>query len=187
MNRQVNLTKRVKTPQGLRFCPAVISANGRVKPDWIIVAAKEERHPEGAYYLEWYDGRRRVRLSVGKDAVTAAARRHRQEQVLASKAVGIKLAEERSGNGPLLAITVAIYLDEIKSTKKPKTYAAYSTALAYFLECCPPGPSIQKLIGQTSSGSVRSCSKTEPRTVYNKFESVMSFLKSNEIRGLTAK
>lgn len=189
MNRQVNITKRVKTPQGLRFCPAVISANGRVKPDWVIVAAKEERHPEGAYYLEWYDGRRRVRLSVGKDSATAAARRHRQEQVLASKAAGIELAEERSANGPLLAGTVAIYLDEIKSTKKPKTYAAYSTALAYFLECCTKSriSEIDRTDLLRFSAFLRDEKKLQPRTVYNKFESVMSFLKTNGIRGLAGK
>lgn len=189
MNRQVNLTKRIKTPQGLRFCPSVISANGRVKPDWVIVAGNEERHPEGAYYLEWYEGQRRVRLSVGKDAATAAARRHRQEQVLASKAAGIKLAEEGSANGPLLAATVAIYLDEIKSTKKPKTYAAYSTALSYFLESCTKTrvSEIDRTDLLQFSAFLRDRKKLQPRTVYNKFESVMSFLKANGIRGLAGK
>jgi hypothetical protein len=94
MNRQVNLTKRIRTLNGLRFCPVVISANGRVKPDCILIGDKEERHPEGAYYLEWYEGSKRVRQSVGKDAASAAARRHRQEQILASRAAGIKLAEQ---------------------------------------------------------------------------------------------
>ena len=76
MNRQVNLTKRIRTPKGLRFSPVVISANGRVSPDYVIVGDKEERHPEGAYYLEWYEGSRRVRRSVGKDAAAASVRRH---------------------------------------------------------------------------------------------------------------
>ena len=90
MNRQVNLTKRIRTSNGLRYCPVVISPNGRLKPDYVLIADKEERHAEGAYYLEWYEGSRRLRRSVGKDAATAAARRHRQEQILASKAAGIK-------------------------------------------------------------------------------------------------
>jgi len=30
MNREVNLTKRVQTPNGLRYCPVVLSGNGRV-------------------------------------------------------------------------------------------------------------------------------------------------------------
>jgi hypothetical protein len=37
MNREVNLTKRVQTPHGWRYCTVVLSANGRVKPDLVIV------------------------------------------------------------------------------------------------------------------------------------------------------
>ena len=33
MSASVNLTKRVLTPTGLRYCPIVMSANGRVRPD----------------------------------------------------------------------------------------------------------------------------------------------------------
>jgi integrase/recombinase XerD len=102
----------------------VISDNGRLKPDCVIVEGKSERHPEGAYYLEWYVGSKRVHRSVGKDAVTTAARRHQQEQILASKAAGIKLADEEIGNRTPLGDAAAIYLEEIKKTKKRKTYSA---------------------------------------------------------------
>jgi integrase/recombinase XerD len=188
MNREVNLTKRVRTPYGLRFCPVVIAANGRVKPDYVLVADKEERHPEGAYYLEWYEGSRRVRRSVGKDASTAAARRYRQEQILSSKAAGIKLADEGTVGG-LLGDAVATYLDEIKKTKKPKTYAAYSTALGYFLESCTKNrvTEIDRADLLQFSAFLRDTKKLQPRTVYNKFESIMSFLKTNGIRGLVGK
>jgi len=30
----------------------VTSANGRVKPDAVLLVGKEEKHPEGAYYIE---------------------------------------------------------------------------------------------------------------------------------------
>jgi hypothetical protein len=40
MHREVNLTKRVQTPQGMRYCPVVLSANGRVKPDAVLVNGK---------------------------------------------------------------------------------------------------------------------------------------------------
>jgi hypothetical protein len=43
---------------------------------------KEDRHPEGAYYLEWREGAKRVRLSVGKDAADASARRLRKDSGL---------------------------------------------------------------------------------------------------------
>jgi hypothetical protein len=82
MNREVNLTKRIETAQGWRYCAVVLSANGRVKPDVVLVNKKEERHPEGAYYLEWRDGSKRVRLSVGKDAADAGTRPLRKEAEL---------------------------------------------------------------------------------------------------------
>jgi hypothetical protein len=47
MNLRVNLTKRVRTAEGLRYCPVVESANGRIKPDWVAVDGQEEKHPEG--------------------------------------------------------------------------------------------------------------------------------------------
>ena len=36
MNLEVNLTKRVRTANGLRFCPVVMAGNGRVKPDMVL-------------------------------------------------------------------------------------------------------------------------------------------------------
>ena len=63
------VTKRVKTPQSLRYCPVVLSANGRIKPDVVLVNGKEERHPEGAYYMEWREGKTSPPLG-GKDAAT---------------------------------------------------------------------------------------------------------------------
>ena len=50
------------------FLWLLLAANGRVGADLVIVNGQEERHPEGAYYLEWWEGVKRVRLSVGKDA-----------------------------------------------------------------------------------------------------------------------
>ena len=40
MNRECNVTKRVQTEKGLRYCPVVLSANGRIKPDVVLVNGK---------------------------------------------------------------------------------------------------------------------------------------------------
>jgi len=136
-NREVNLTKRVETPRGTRYCAVVLSANGRVKPDVVLVNGKPERHTEGAYYLEWREGAKRVRLSVGKDAGDASASRQRKEAELNAVNNGVVVVPENGQNGHRsLAASVAEYLEETKLTKKPKTFAAYSTALAYFVESC---------------------------------------------------
>ena len=56
---------QVADTRGMRYCPVVLASNGRVKPDIVLVNGKQERHPEGAYYLEWRETTKRVRLSVG--------------------------------------------------------------------------------------------------------------------------
>ena len=137
-NREVNLTKRVQTPHGWRYCRVLLSGNGRVKPDVVFVNDKEERHPEGAYYLEWREGSKRVRLSVGKDPADASARRLRKEAELNAVNNGVAVLPENGNNGHRsLAAAVTEFLEETKLTKKPKTLAAYTTALNYFQESCP--------------------------------------------------
>ena len=38
-NLECNLTKRVQTTKGWRYCRVVLSTNGRVKPDLVIVGS----------------------------------------------------------------------------------------------------------------------------------------------------
>jgi integrase/recombinase XerD len=189
-NREVNLTKRVQTPHGTRYCRVVLSANGRVKPDLVIVNGKEERHAEGAYYLEWREGAKRVRLSVGKDAADAGARRLRKEAELNAINNGVAVTPENGTNGHRsLAALIAEFLDETKLTKKPKTLAAYRTALNYFTESCPKLylEDLQRGDLLKFSAFLRDEKELHPRTVYNKFENVMSFLKGLGVRGLVGK
>ena len=189
MNREVNLTKRVKTALGPRFCPVVLSANGRVKPDYVLVDGREEKHPEGRYYIEWHEGRKRKRRSVGAEASHASAARHRQAQILTSRAAGLTVVDTTKTDGTLLINAAVAYLDEIKSAKKPKTYAAYKTAIDYFLESCTKHQleQIERRDLLQYSDFLRNQKKLGPRTVYNKFENIMSFLKAQGIRGLVSK
>ncbi len=189
-NREVNLTKRVQTPHGMRYCVVVLSTNGRVKPDVVLVNTKEERHPEGAYYLEWREGAKRVRLSVGKDSADASARRLRKEAELNAVNNGVSVVPENGDNGHhSFAASVAEFLDETKLTKKPKTLAAYTTALNYFTESCPKLyiEDIERRDLLKFCAFLRDEKEQAPRSVYNKFENVMTFLKANGIRGLVGK
>jgi len=189
-NREVNLTKRVQTPHGWRYCRVLLSTNGRVKPDIVVVNGKEERHAEGAYYLEWREGAKRVRLSVGKDPQDAAARRLRKEAELNAVNNDVSVVAENSQNGHR-SLTAAIteYLEETTLTKKPKTLAAYTTALSYFAESCPKLflEDIDRRDLLKFSAFLRDDKDQSPRSCWNKFANVMSFLKTNGIRGLVKK
>jgi integrase/recombinase XerD len=88
-----------------------------------------------------------------------------------------------------LAGAVAAYLEDVKLTHKPRSYAAYKTALDYFCESC------HKLYLEEVDRHdllkfgvfLRDEKDQAPRTVYNKFEHVMTFFKAQNIRGLVGK
>ncbi len=189
MNRECSVSKRVQTPQGLRYCPVVLSANGKIKPDAVLVNGKEERHSEGSYYISWYDGKRLMRLSVGKDASTATARRQQKEAELNAMNNGLEIVPENGDGRRSLAGAVTDFLEETKLTKKPKTLSAYRTALGYFQESCPKLylEDLERRDLLKFSAFLRDDKEQAPRSVYNKFENVMTFLKANGIRGLAGK
>jgi integrase len=175
--------------RGWRYCRIVLSANGRVKPDAVLVNGKTENHPEGAYYLEWYEGAKRVRLSVGKDPQDAAARRLRKEAELNAVNNGVAVVPE-NGHGPRsVAASVADYLEETKLTKKSKTLAAYTTALGYFVESCHKLnlEDIDRKDLLKFHAFLRDDKDQAPRSCWNKFANVMSFLKAQGVRGLVGK
>jgi len=186
-NRKVNLTKRVQIDGGSRYCPVVLAANGRVKPDVVLIDGKPERHAEGAYYLEWRENRKRVRLSVGKDVSEAAAQHRRKEAELNAKNHGVTVVPENGRRS--LSVAITNYLEEVKLSKKPKTHAAYSTALEYFAECCHKlnVEDIDRRDLLKYAAFLRDEKEQAPRSVYNKFENLMTFLKAQGVRGLVGK
>ena len=161
-----------------------------MKPDIVVVHGKEERHPEGAYYLEWREGAKRVRLSVGQDAQDASARRLRKQAELNAVNNGVAVVPENGNNGHRsVAAAIADFLDETKLTKKPKTLAAYTTALNYFTQSCPKLylQDIERKDLLKFCAFLRDDKEQAPRSVYNKFENLMTFLKASGIRGLVNK
>lgn len=195
MNRECNVTKRVLTRNGLRYCAVVLSANGRIKPSWVYVTSDtgkslEELHPEGSYYIEWRENGRRRRLSVGSDAADATAQRLRKEAELNAKNHGVALvAPEATSGSRRLSTAIAEYLEEIKLSKKPKTHAAYDLALRYFQESCPKPhlANVDRKDLLKFAAFLRDEKDQAPRSVYNKFENLMIFLKAQGIRGLVGK
>src|SRR5262249_29893212 len=134
--------------------------------------------PEGTYYISWYRGRKLMRLSVGKDAADATARRMQKEAELADGVTAPLPSTPQSGLRSL-AGAIVDYLDEIRLSKKPKTYGAYSTALTYFQESCHKlyVSDVERKDMLKFAVFLRDEKEQSPRSVYNKFENVMTFLK----------
>src|SRR6266852_1579085 len=188
--RLVNLTKRVMVNGGLRYCSVVEAANGRIRPDVVMVDGKEERHPEGSYYIDYREGEKRERLAVGKNAADAQSARLAKQAELNAVKAGLEILDAPVMIGGQakhsLAAAVAAYLEDVKLSKKPKTYSAYSTALNYFTESCRKQfvEDINRNDMLKFSAFLRDDKDQSARSVYNKFESVMAFLK---LQGMTAR
>jgi integrase/recombinase XerD len=190
---KTNIMVRIRRPKGWRFCKIVTGGGGKIKPEWAIVDGKEERHPEAKYFIDFLqDGKRIRRPAVSAaDAVTMAAQQG-QELIARKQAAraGIVLPEPESANGGRsLREAVDGYLLEIQAHKKKKTHSAYRTALTYFLESCRKQTleEITRTDLLAFKTFLRDKKEQSDRSVSNKFENVMSFLKQNKITGLIGK
>jgi hypothetical protein len=127
---------------------------------------------------------------VGKDPADASARRQRKESELNAVNNGVAVVPENGDSGHRsLTTAVSEYLEETALTKKPKTLAAYTTALNYFTESCPNLflEDIERKDLLKFCAFLRDDKDQAPRSCWNKFANVMSFLKANGIRGLVKK
>ena len=70
---KVNLTKRIRLGETLRYCPVVEDSKGRPRPDVVWVDGRTEAHREGSYYLDWTEaqGGKRMRPPVGQNVQDA--------------------------------------------------------------------------------------------------------------------
>lgn len=192
VSKEVNLTKRIQTDQGQdgwRFCPVVFTARGQVRPDLVLVGGIEERHPEGVYYLEWRENGRRIRRPAGRDATDANNQRLVKEAELHAINNGVTVVPQPGDTRVMLRTAIADYLQETELSKKPKTVSAYTTALQYFAESChaPHVQDVERRDLLKFAAFLRDKKGQSPRSVYNKFESVMTFLKAHKIRDLIGK
>ena len=188
MNKTVAILKRVKIGESLRYCPTVETSNGKIRADVVMIAGNEERHPEGTFYLSFYEGEKQIRVAVGKEVSGALVARDRKRAELEAKNNGVEIVE-KGGNSPSLAYAIEQYLEEVKANKKPKTLAAYRTSLTYFAESCHKVnvADVDRRDMLRFVGYLRNEKDQSTRSAYNKFESVISFLKKNGVRSIVEK
>jgi integrase/recombinase XerD len=183
----------VNTPEGLRYCPSIVAANGRIKPDWVFVDGKEARHPEGAYYIDYTneDGKR-IRTSVGKSASEAQAVRLRKEAELRALAQRLNIVsedDEAEKNKRPIADAIEQFLSEVALTKEEKTHQGYEVALRYFQESCTKRnlEDIERIDLLKFTAFLKKEKKLSPRTVHNKFACLLTFLSTNGLPRLIGK
>ncbi len=187
---QVNITKRIDTPEGRRFCPAILGAGGRVKPDWVLVNDRQERHPEGTYYLDWTEDGNRRRIAVGTDATAAYTCRNRKQSELEAIAQGLEVTDPiEDDSGLRLRPAVEDFLEDIQLSRQRKTWLGYCLSLKYFEECCSKTyvEDIERKDLLRFAVFLRDEKELAPRSVHNKFAEVLTFLQAQGVPKLIGK
>ncbi len=189
---EVNITKRIDTPDGRRFCRVVFTPNGRIKPDWVEVDERLEKHPEGAYYLDWTEDGQRRRMAVGSDATAAYNSLKKKQSELDAIERGLVVTdpveEEGSTRLPLRAAK-ADFLEDIQLSRQRKTWLGYCLSLSYFTECCSKTyvEDIDRKDLLRFVVFLRDEKELAPRTVHNKFAELLTFLTAQGVPKLISK
>ncbi len=134
---RVNILKKVKVGAVWNFYPAVIESNGKLK-DKVRVKGAIQVHPEGQYFIEWWEGSSRRREQILERSEVLE---HARRKSLALEAIraGISVVEGEPEGGDRMTVkaAVAAYLENIKPPQRePKTYVAYKYCLELFVETC---------------------------------------------------
>lgn len=186
----MHITKRIDTPDGNRYCPVVVGPKGRIKPDWAMVNGRQEKHPEGAYYLDWNEEGRRRRVSVGTDAAAAYNSRSRKQMELDAIASGLIVSNPIEDDTRLrIRSAVDDFLEEAQLIRQRKTWRGYCVSLRYFQESCDKCflEEIERKDLLRFAAFLRDTKKLSRRTVHNKFADVLTFLQAQGMPKLIGK
>jgi hypothetical protein len=96
-NKSVSLYRKCKTPDGWKRYRVVMSANGKVKPDAVIVGGVEAIFPTGHYELGSYAGKNRVWTRVkgnASDALAAWKTAQGQANAVAMAEAGVEVVKD---------------------------------------------------------------------------------------------
>jgi integrase/recombinase XerD len=125
--QRVKILKYVKSGEAWRFAN-VVERNGKVVRDHVLISGVDEHHPEGSYYIEWYEiGNRRRRKAVQDFAEVVEAARRKAVEMEAMRAGLIEAPQVVVAATPpeSLAVGRAIdkYLEFIQNHRSRRTFS----------------------------------------------------------------
>jgi integrase/recombinase XerD len=184
---RVNVLKQVKLNSVWRLAP-VLEKNGKIMRDQVKVAGRVERHPEGKYFLEWYQQGRRKRQSVQSfDQVVDLARKKSIEL----NALKNGIIEQLADTHPLpermtIGRAIDAYLEFIKAHRKLRTYLTYRYTLDTLLRDSYKKSFVDQVTRQDIIDFMTHCYQLGlgKRTVYDKLVVVLQLFKRNGKSGL---
>lgn len=150
---RVNIIKMVKIDGKWPFAP-IVERKGKIIRDHVLINGREEHHPEGRYYLEWYEeGKRRrhpipvfeeiipaaraksIELSARKAGLllelpTASASTLRSQR---SPALDVQPAPASGTERLTMAAAIDQYLEYVQKQRSLRTYRTYRPTLNVLL------------------------------------------------------
>ena len=151
---RVNIVKVVKV-DGKWISAPVVERNGRIIRDHVLVKGRDEHHPEGCYYLDWYDnGKKRRQAAPPFEELIVAARAKFIEIRARNAGLLVELPQPVT-RVPKSAITPSVpspipdpnrltvvdavdqFLEFCEKQRSLRTFRTYRPALkTYFLNAC---------------------------------------------------
>lgn len=179
---RVNILKYVKIGKAWRFAK-VLECNGKIVRDHVLISGRDERHPEGKYYLEWYDiDNRRRRKPVPNFADLVDQSRRKAIEVAAMRAGVIEAPKVSSPAAEVrtrVSTAIDSYLDFIRDHRASRTYLAYRYTLdTLFRESCSK-PYVEDISREDILKFTTACYQKGfgGRTVYDKLVVVLQLFK----------
>jgi integrase/recombinase XerD len=180
---RVNVIKMVKVNGRWPFAP-VVERNGKIVRDHVLVKGRDEHHPEGRYYLEWYEDGKRHREPIAAFDLVLTAARAKSIQLHARRA-GI-LPSAKPPVAPSTArITIAAaidkYLEYIKVQRSLRTYRTYRPTLDVLLRKSYTKTYVDEVTREDILKFMGDCFDLGlgSRTVYDKLVVVLQLFKRN--------
>jgi integrase len=185
---RVNVLKKVLVKGDWKFVP-VLEKSGKIVRDHVVIAGHDEHHPEGSYYIEWYEGTesRRKESVGGFENVLEAARRKSIE--LHARKAGVLTTEKANegaaagnGNGRVTKdAAIQEYLEYIQAHRSERTYKSYRYTLDTLLRTSYTKPYVDAVAREDIVKFMTFCYDRglQARTVYDKLVVVLQFFKRN--------
>ncbi|MGA8734413.1 MAG: tyrosine-type recombinase/integrase, partial [Terriglobales bacterium] len=187
---RVKILKYVKVGDAWRFAN-VVKRSGRMVRDHVLITGRDEHHPEGSYYLEWYEHGKRHRKAVADFATVAEAARLKAIEVEALKA-GVMSRPAQPAvinpNGITLAAAVDQYLAMVQAQRGHRTYISYRYTLKQLLVPSYEKSSVEQVSREDILVFMARCYQLGlgHRTVYDKLVVVLQLFKRRGKSGLIA-
>lgn len=121
-------------------CRCLFDAKGRIRRDRVYVKDREELHPEGGYFIQWWDRGKRRREAVGPDAWAAAEKARLKQAELSAIRHGLIPQPEPTTDKDQARVTLQAaldqYIDYVRFHRSLRTFRTYRPILASFKSFC---------------------------------------------------